>query len=68
MGEMRWYVADALESDLTNRQIDLRADSEEEVQRRMRERYPEAVAVLVYPEESWRRRSVPIIAPEGGVR
>ena len=68
MGEKRWYVADALESDLTNRQIHLRAESEEEVQRRMRERYPEAVAVLLYPEESWRQRSASIIAPEGGVR
>lgn len=68
MGEKRWYVADALESDLANRQIYLRAESEEEVERRMRERYPEAVAVLIYPEESWRRRSASIIAPEGRVR
>ena len=68
MGEMRWYVADALESDFTNRQIHLRAGSEEEVRRRMRERYPEAVAVLIYPEESLRQRSASIIAPEGGVR
>lgn len=68
MGEKRWYVAAALESDLTNRQIYLRAESEEEVQRRMRERYPEAVAVLIYSEESWRQRSASIIAPEGRVR
>jgi hypothetical protein len=68
MGEKRWYVADALGADLTNRQIHLRAESEEEVQRRMRERYPEAVAVLIYSEESWRRRSASIIAPEGRVR
>jgi hypothetical protein len=31
MGEKRWYVADALGADLTNRQIHLRAESEEEV-------------------------------------
>jgi len=68
MGEKRWYVADALESGLTDRQIHLRAESEEEVGRRMRERYPEAVAVLIYSEESWRQRSAPIIAPEGRVR
>jgi hypothetical protein len=68
MGEKRWYVADALDSDLINRRIHLRAASEEEVQRRMRERYPEAVAVLIYPEESWRRRSAAITAPGGRVR
>jgi hypothetical protein len=68
MGEKRWYVADALGADLTNRQIHLRAESEEEVQRRMRERYPEAVAVLIYSEESWRQRSASIIASEGRVR
>jgi hypothetical protein len=68
MGEKRWYVADTLESDLTNRHIHLRAKSEEEVERRMRERYPEAAAVLIYREESWRQRSASIIAPEGRVR
>ncbi len=33
----------------------LRGASEEEVERRMRERYPEAVALLVRLEESWRQ-------------
>ena len=63
MGEKRWYVADTLGADLTNRQIHLRAESEEEVERRMRERYPEAVAVLLYPEESWRQRSAAFAPP-----
>ena len=67
MGEKRWYAADALGADLTNRHIHLRAASEEEVQRGMRECYPEAVAVLVYPEESWRQRSA-AAAPDGPVR
>jgi len=50
-----WYAADALMADLTTRHYHLRAASEEEVERRMRERYPEAEAVLVRPEESWRQ-------------
>jgi hypothetical protein len=50
-----WYAADALMADLTNRHHHLRAASEEEVERRMRERYPGAEAVLVRPEESWRQ-------------
>ena len=54
MGDKRWYAADALRSDLTNHNH-LRAASEEEVERRMRKRYPGAVAILVLPEESWRQ-------------
>ena len=55
MNYRRRYVADALMADLTNHHHHLRAASEEEVQRRMRERYPEAVALLVRLEESWRQ-------------
>ena len=55
MNDRRWYCADALMADLTNRHHHLRAASEEEVQRRMRERYPEAVALLVRLEESWQQ-------------
>jgi hypothetical protein len=51
----RWYSADALMADLGNHHHHLRAASEEEVERRMRERYPEAVALLVRLEESWRQ-------------
>jgi hypothetical protein len=40
---------------LTNHHHHLRAASEEEVDRRMRKRYPEAVAALVRLEESWRQ-------------
>jgi len=67
MGEKRWYAADALGADLTNRHHHLRATSEEEVERRMRKRYPGAVAVLVYTEESWRQRSA-AVAPDGPAR
>jgi hypothetical protein len=56
MNDRRWYTADALRADLTNHHHHLRAASEEEeVERRMRKRYPEAVAVLVSVEESWRQ-------------
>ena len=68
MGYKRWYAADALGADLTNRHHHLRAPSEEEVERRMRKRYPGAVAVLVYPEESWRQRSAAGVAPDGPAR
>ena len=54
MGEKRWYVADALGADLTNRHHHIRAASEEEVERRMRKRYPKAAAILVLLEGSWR--------------
>ena len=55
MNDRRRYVADALMADLTNHHHHLRAASEEEVQRRMRGRYPEAVALLVRLEESWQQ-------------
>ena len=54
MGEKRWYAADALGADLTNRHHHLRAASEGEVERRMRKRCPKA-AILVLLEESWRQ-------------
>jgi hypothetical protein len=56
MGDKRWYDTDALGADLTNRHHHLRAASEEEeVERRVRKRYPGAVAVLVLLEESLRQ-------------
>jgi uncharacterized protein (DUF1697 family) len=55
MSDRRRYVADALMADLTNHHHHLRAASEEEVERRMCKRYPEAVALLVRQEESWRQ-------------
>jgi hypothetical protein len=58
MGEKRWYAADALGADLTNRHHHIRAASEAEVERRMRKRckrYPSAAAILVLLEESWRQ-------------
>jgi hypothetical protein len=63
MSDKRWYVADALGADLTNHNHHLRAASEEEVERRMRKRYPGAVAILVLLEDSWRQslsRSGPV--------
>ena len=55
MNDRRWYAADALMGDLTNHHHHLRAASEAEVERRMRERYPEAVAILVRRKRSGRR-------------
>jgi hypothetical protein len=63
MSDKRWYTADALGADLTNHNHHLRAASEEEVERRMRKRYPGAVAILVLLEDSWRQslsRSGPV--------
>jgi len=52
MSDRRGCTADALLRDLTNQHHHLRAASEEEVERRMRKRYPQAVAVLVRPGRS----------------
>jgi len=67
MSYKRWYIADALEADLTEHHHHLRAASEEEVERRMQKRYPGAVATLVYLEESWRQNPASI-APDVPVR
>jgi hypothetical protein len=55
MNDRRWYTANALKADLTNHHHHLGAASEEEAERRIRKRYPEAVALLVRLEESWRQ-------------
>ena len=55
MSDRRLYCADAMVADLTNHHHHLRAASEEEIERRMRGRYPEAVALLVRLEESWQQ-------------
>ena len=55
MNDRRWYAADALMEDLTNHHHHLRGASEAEVERRMRERYPGAVAILVRKVRSGRR-------------
>ena len=60
MGDIRrWYTAEALLADLTNQHHHLRAASEEEAERRMHRRYPQAVAVLALLEESWRQDLYP---------
>lgn len=53
MNERLWYTADTLSADSGNHHHHLRAGSEEEVERRMRKRHPEAVAVSERPEKSW---------------
>ena len=55
MNDRRWYAADALMADLTNHHHHLRAASGAEVERRMRERYPRAVAILVRKVRSGHR-------------
>jgi hypothetical protein len=55
MGDRRWYAADALRADLSNRHHHLRTSSEEEAERRMRGRYPGVAVILARPEESWRQ-------------
>ena len=67
MGDKRWYAVDALGLDLINHHHHLRATSGEEVERRMRKRYPKAMAILVLLEESWRQNPASI-APDGPVR
>jgi hypothetical protein len=59
MSDKRWYTADALRSDLTYHNHQLRAASEKEIERRMRRRYPVAVAILVLFEEPLRRSLAP---------
>lgn len=54
MNDRHLYIADALTADLTNHHH-FRATTEEEAERSMCERYPEAIAVFVRPEESWRQ-------------
>ena len=55
MNHRVWYAADALMADLTVRHNHVRAVAEEQVEERMRRRYPDALAILVRREESWRQ-------------
>jgi hypothetical protein len=55
MNHRVWYAADALMADLTVRHHHVRAVAEEQVEERMRRRYPDALAILVRREESWRQ-------------
>ena len=55
MNDRRWYAADALMADLTTHHHHLRAATGAEVERRMRERYPRAVAILVRKVRSGNR-------------
>jgi hypothetical protein len=55
MNHRVWYAADALMADLTVRHHHVRAVAEEQVEERMRRRYPDALAFLVRREESWRQ-------------
>lgn len=49
-GERRWYEADALMADLAVLRRAILCASEEEAERRMRQRHPGAVAVLAREE------------------
>jgi hypothetical protein len=63
MNDTHRYLVDALMADSTNRHHHIRAAAEEEAERRTRQRYPKAVAILVSQEESWRQvlsRSGPV--------
>ena len=55
MNDRYQYVADALMADLTNRHHHIRGASEKEVERRIRQRYPNASAVLVRQETTLRQ-------------
>jgi hypothetical protein len=55
MNDNRWYTADALMTNLTVDHHHLRTASEEAAERRMRKRYPKAVAILARLEDSWRQ-------------
>jgi len=50
MRERRWYEADALMADLTVGRCVILGYSEEEVERKMRERHPSASAILARRE------------------
>ena len=50
MRERRWYEADALMADLTVGRCVILGYSEEEVERKMRERHPGAAAILARRE------------------
>ena len=55
MNDRYQYVADALMADLTSRHHHIRGASEMEVERRIRQRYPNASAVLVRQETTLRQ-------------
>jgi hypothetical protein len=55
MNDRAWYAVDALMADLTIRHHHVRAASEEEAERKIRERYPRAVTILGRRAESWRQ-------------
>src|SRR5215203_2644603 len=47
MSDQVWYEVDALTADLTSRRYRVLATSEEDAERKMRDRCPAAVAILV---------------------
>jgi hypothetical protein len=52
MNDRRWYEAEALMADSTSRSHAMAGASEAEVERKIRNRYPDAVAILVR-RETW---------------
>lgn len=65
MDNRRWHEAEALMADSTGRQHAILGASEEEIEQRIRNRYPDAVAILVREETRTdaRRRSTPRKSP-----
>jgi hypothetical protein len=51
-----WYEASVLMADLTSHRYEMTGTSEDEIERRMRDRYPNAVVVLVREKERGRTR------------
>jgi hypothetical protein len=59
MSDRRWYLADALMADLTSSRYRILAISEDDAERRMSDRHPKAVAILVFEDPAtWRPTAV----------
>ncbi len=52
MSDQVWYEVDALTADLTSRRYRVLATSEEDAERKMRDRCPAAVAILVLEDRA----------------
>lgn len=50
MDERRWYEVEALMADLTSHHHEMLGASEEDIEQRMRNHYPDAVAILAHEE------------------
>ena len=65
MSDQVWYEVDALTADLTSRRYRVLATSEEGAERKMRDRCPAAVAILVLEDRAALRPAMrPNTAPD----